>query len=230
MIVRLLFGLLIATAALPAAGETIAIIGTGDVGGAIGKEFASQGHTIIYGSRSPMGLKALDLANATDDDAYTDTPTSAAEKADIVVLAVPGMVVVEVAKGLGDLKGKIVIDVTNPLVMDKPMHFSYGVDSSNGELVQSALPGAHVVKALNTVTWQMMLAADDVKEPPSVPLSGNHDEAKQTVASLIQKMGLPTIDIGGIETSRWTELSAVIFLNNRFSERQNFDLLLRPID
>lgn len=230
MIVRLLLGFLLAVVAIPASGETIAIIGTGDVGGAIGKEFASQGHTIIYGSRSPMGLKALDLANATDGDASTDTPRIAAEKADVVVLAVPGMVVVNVAEGLGNLNGKIVIDVTNPLVMDKPMHFTYGVESSNGELVQSALPGAHVVKALNTVTWQMMLAADDTKEPPSVPLSGNNDEAKAKVASLVENMGLPAIDIGGIETSRWTELSAVIFLNNRFSERQNFDLLLRPVD
>lgn len=227
---RQLFGLLLLFSALPASGDTIAIIGTGDVGAAIGKEFASQGHTIVYGSRSPMGLKALDLANATDDNAYTDTPRSAAQSADIVVLAVPGMVVVDVAKGLGDLRGKVVIDVTNPLVMDKPMHFTYGVDTSNGELVQAALPGAHVVKALNTVTWQMMLAADEVKEPPSVPLSGDHVKAKRKVASLIQAMGLPAIDIGGMETARWTELSAVIFLNNRFSERQNFDLLLRPID
>lgn len=227
---RQLIGILLVCLALPATGETIAIIGTGEVGGAIGEEFARQGHTIVYGSRSPMGLKALDLANATHDSAYTDTPKNAAQSADIVVLAVPGMVVVDVAKGLGNLAGKIVIDVTNPLVMDKPMHFTYGVTTSNGELVQAALPGAHVVKALNTVSWQMMLAADDVKEPPSVPLSGNDDAAKQKVASLVTAMGLPTIDIGGIETARWTELSAVIFLNNRLSERQEFDIILRHVD
>ncbi|MEL7185697.1 MAG: NAD(P)-binding domain-containing protein [Pseudomonadota bacterium] len=230
MRIRQLFGVLLVVLAVPAAGDTIAIIGTGDVGGAIGAEFASQGHTIVYGSRSPMGLKALDLANATHDTAYTDTPKNAAQAADIVVLAVPGMVAVEVASDLGNLSGKLVIDVTNPLVMDEAMHFTHGVDTSNGERVQAALPGAHVVKALNTVAWQMMLAADEVKQPPSVPLSGNNDNAKQKVAALVSAMGLPTIDIGGIETARWTELTAVILLNNRFSERQNFDVILRHVD
>ena len=213
--------------AAPAFAETIAIIGTGNVGAAIGSEFAEQGHTIIYGSRSPAGLKALDLAKKTGDDASTDMPLDAAQAADIVVLAVPGHAVVDVAKGLGDLSGKLVIDVTNPLNRDAAMHFFHDSETSNGEQVQAVLDGALVVKALNTVTWQNMINAEDLDDAPTVPLSGDDDEAKRVVADLVSKMGLKPFDIGGIETSRWTEMGVAIMLNNRFSERQEFNLHLR---
>ncbi len=222
LIALALFG---ATTALA---ETIAIIGTGKVGRAVALEFAEQGHTIIIGSRSPAGLKALDLADEVGDEASTDKPADAASEADIVVLAVPGNAVVDVAASLGDLSGKIVIDLTNPLGMDSPMHFVKTVETSNGELVQAALPGALVVKALNTVTWQTMMNAEDLEGPVSVPLSGDDDQAKARVAALVTGMGLTPIDIGPVDTSRWSELSAVIMLNNQFSERTGFDFYLRP--
>jgi predicted dinucleotide-binding enzyme len=133
--------------------ETIAVIGTGNVGMALGTELAEQGHSIIYGSRSPLGLKALDLAKKTEGHASTATPEEAAAKAGIIVLAVPGMIVEEVVLGLGDLSGKLIIDATNPLVMNEPMTFSYGVESSNGEIVQAAAPVALVVNAFISVTW-----------------------------------------------------------------------------
>ena len=207
--------------------ETVAVIGTGNVGGAIGGELAQQGHKIIYGSRRPAGLKALDLAGKTGEDASTDTPRGAAQAANIVVLAVPGLVAVEVAAGLGDLTGKLVIDVTNPLLRDDAMHFAHGVDTSNGEKVQDVLGDALVVKALNTVAWQTMINADELDDPPTVPLSGDDDEAKQFVAAMVAKMGLVPFDIGGIETARWTERGVAVMLNNRFSDRSEFDLHLR---
>ena len=61
--------------AAPAFAETIAVIGTGNVGAALGSELALQGHTIVYGSRSPLGLKALDVAKKTEGNATTATPS-----------------------------------------------------------------------------------------------------------------------------------------------------------
>ena len=107
--------------ATPVFAETIAVIGTGNVGSALGTELASQGHTIIYGSRSPLGLKALDVAKKTQGEATTSTPREAAADAGIVVLAVPGMVVEDVVRSLGDLSGKLIIDATNPLVVEEPL-------------------------------------------------------------------------------------------------------------
>ncbi len=101
--------------ATTAPADTIAIIGSGSVAGALGPEFAALGHEIVYGSRDPSRDKVKDLVVRTGDGASATTPLEAAFRADIVVLAVPGMVVEEVTRGLGDLSGKIIIDPTNAL-------------------------------------------------------------------------------------------------------------------
>jgi len=229
MPIRKLLLLLLLTFFPPAYADTIAVIGTGNVGMALGTELAQQGHDIIYGSRSPLGLKALDLARKTDGDASTAMPDEAAAKASVVVLAVPGLVVEEVVNGLGDLSGKIVIDATNPLLMEEPMVFSYGVETSNGEIVQAAAPDAFVVKAFNTVTWQSMIDPEDSDGPLYVPIVGN-DQAKKKVAGFVEEMGLVPFDLGSIETAHWTEYSVVVSLNNQFSERASFDLVFRKIE
>jgi len=230
MKIRLLLSILALLVAATTQADTIAVIGTGNVGAALGSELAQQGHTVVYGSRNPLGLKALDLARKTAGDASTAKPAAAIVDADIVVLAVPGMVVEEVVLGLGDLSGKIIIDATNPLLMDEPMHFSYGVSTSNGEIVQAAAPDAKVVKAFNTVSWQSMIDPEKSDGPLYVPLAGNDKAAKQLVARLVKRMGLESIDLGGIENAHWTEYGVVVSLNNQFSERQNYELVFRPID
>ena len=230
MTIRKLFLGLTLFLSAPLLADTIAIIGTGNVGMALGTEFAKQGHTIVYGSRSPLGLKALDLAKKTDGNASTAIPAEAAAGADVIVLAVPGMVVEEVVQRLGDLSGKLIIDATNPLVMDEPMHFSFGVESSNGEIVQAAAPEAMVVKAFNTVTWQSMMDPEESDGPLYVPLAGNDESAKEKVATMVVKMGLEPIDLGPIGVAHWTEYTVVVALNNQFSERANYDLVFREID
>ncbi len=227
MTIRKLFVVLALAICGPAVADTIAVIGTGNVGMALGTELAEQGHTIIYGSRKPLGLKALDLAKKTKGNASTATPPDAAAKASIVVLAVPGMVAEEVVTGLGDLSGKIVIDVTNPLLMSEAMVFSHGVETSNGELVQAAAPDAFVVKAFNTVKWTSMIDPEDSDGPLFVPVVGNDKASKAAVATMVEKMGLVPFDLGPIEVAHWTEYAAVVSLNNEFSERTDFDLVFR---
>tara|TARA_R110000782_G_scaffold153296_1_gene245785 strand:- start:177 stop:869 length:693 start_codon:yes stop_codon:yes gene_type:complete len=216
--------------ATPVFAETIAVIGTGNVGSALGTELASQGHTIIYGSRSPLGLKALDVAKKTQGEATTSTPREAAADAGIVVLAVPGMVVEDVVRSLGDLSGKLIIDATNPLVVEEPLAFSFGVQTSNGEIVQAAAPGARVVKAFNTISWQSMIDPEIADGPLYVPIVGNDPEAKRIVAGFVKAMGLNPIDLGPIDVAHWTEYAAVVQLNNQFSGRVNYDLVFRARD
>ena len=127
----------------PAVADTIAVIGTGDVGGALGPEFAAQGHTIVYGSRNPDRSKVRELVERTGEQASATTPAEAAAEADIVVLAVPGLMVEEITRSLGDLSGKIIIDPTNPL--ERRMNrLEHAVDTSNAEIIQAAAPGAYV--------------------------------------------------------------------------------------
>lgn len=212
-----------------AAAETVAVIGTGNVGMAIGTEFAGLGHTVIYGSRSPLSLKTMDLVTKTGKNASAALPDEAAAKADVVVLAVPGMVTGTVARDLGNLSGKIIIDATNPLKREgEVLQFEYGVSTSNGQIVQSLHPDAFVVKAFNTIAWERMI--DPGKPRPVMPLAGNSKAAKSKVAEWVQAMGIDTIDIGGIEHARVTEQSVVLMLNNRFSDEPKYEILFRKVD
>ncbi|MGB5489377.1 MAG: NAD(P)-binding domain-containing protein, partial [Woeseiaceae bacterium] len=129
--------------------ETIAIIGTGNVASALGPEFAAQGHTVVYGSRNPDSDDASKLVAETGEGTSVTTPGVAVTDADVVVLAVPGMLVKEITEGLGDLAGKIVIDPTNPLIFES-QGIRLGVATSNTRIIQDVAPDAAVVKAFNT--------------------------------------------------------------------------------
>ena len=209
--------------------ETVAVIGTGNVGMALGTEFADLGHKVVYGSRNPSSLKTLDLVEKTGDGASAALPAAAAARADVVILAVPGMVTEAVAEDLGDLSGKIIIDATNPLKREgEVLHFEYGVATSNGQIVQALHPDAFVVKAFNTITWQKMI--DPGQPAPVMPVAGNSDEAKARVAGWAQAMGIDTIDIGGIQHARVTEQMVVLMLNNRFADEPKYAIEFRKVD
>ncbi len=207
--------------------DTIAIIGTGDVGAALGPEFAEQGHTIVYGSRDPERDKVKKLVGKTGDLASATTPADAAARADIVVLAVPGLMVDEITRSLGDLSGKIIIDPTNPL--ERRMNrLEHAVDTSNAEIIQAAAPGAYVVKAFNTLNWRTMVDPSSAGGPVSIPLVGDNGRAKKTVAELVSGMGLEPIDVGPLRDARWVEGMLILWINNRFGgTRPSFDYHLR---
>ena len=207
--------------------DTIAVIGTGDVGHALGVSFAKQGHTIVYGSRNPDRGSVQDLVEETGHGATATTQAEAVVGADIVVLAVPGMLVEEITLSLGDLSGKIIIDPTNPLQRSL-LTLKHGVDTSNAEIIQAAAPDADVVKAFNTLNWKTMMEPDESGGPVSVPLAGDSGSAKRKVAKLVEGMGLDPIDVGGIENAHWIEGMLILWINNRYgSTRDSFDFYLR---
>ena len=142
--------LLLAISSPGALAETIAVIGTGNVGSALGPEFAAQGHTIVYGSRDPAADKVTKLVARTSGEARAVAPDKAVIGAEIIILAVPGSLVEEITLGLGDLSGKIIIDPTNPLKFSDS-GASIDATTSNTEIIQAAAPAAFAVKAFNTL-------------------------------------------------------------------------------
>ena len=203
MFIRLIPAVIAAAILIPAAeADTIAIIGTGDVGAALGPAFAKQGHTIVYGSRDPERRKVGKLVEATGAGTSATTPARAAKDADIVVLAVPGLMVEEITLGLGDLSGKIIIDPTNPLKRNL-QRLEHVVDTSNAEIIQAAAPDADVVKAFNTLNWKTMVDPASAGGPVSIPLVGDSGKAKKKVATLVEGMGLEPIDVGPLKDARW---------------------------
>lgn len=209
--------------------DTIAIIGTGDVAGALGPEFAAQGHTIVYGSRNPARDEIRALVARTGGDASATTPAQSVIGADIVVMAVPGAVVEAVTGNLGDLTGKIIIDPTNAIDRHAGGYLTLSYDTSSAEVIQGAAPGAHVVKAFNTLNWRTMVDPESSGGPVSIPLVGDNAEAKARVAQLVEGMGLEAIDVGPLRYARHVEGMLLIWIHNRYGagEGPAFDYYLR---
>jgi predicted dinucleotide-binding enzyme len=209
--------------------ETIAVIGTGNVGEALGPEFAAQGHTIVYGSREPMREDVQALVARTGNGATAKLPAEAVAGAGIVVLAVTGTAAVEVTRGLGDLTGKIIIDPTN-VVSRGPEGMSHGIEGkgSNAALIQAAAPGAYVVKAFNTLNVAQMTDPETAGGPITIMLAGDNAEAKATVATLVRGMGLEVLDVGGLQYAHVLEEMLVMWANSLQTQRFNYYLRPQP--
>jgi len=210
--------------------DTIAVIGTGNVGGALGPKFAAQGHTIVYGSRDPDDSDVAELVELTGNGATATSQADAVAGADIVVLAVPGTMVAEITAALGDLSDKIIIDPTNPIKLDL-LRMRHVAGTSNTDVIQSIAPDADVVKAFNTLGWKVMVDPDIAGGPISIPLAGDSGRAKRKVAALVRGMGLEPIDVGDSENARWVEGMAILLINNNIlSPRPNFNFHLREME
>lgn len=184
--------------------ETIAIIGTGPVGAVLGPRWAALGHKVVYGSRTPDADK-VKASLKESPKATAAKPADAVKNATVVVIAVPGGAAKEVASGLGDLKGKVVIDTTNLFNFREGKFWEpEGSDSVVGQ-IQAALPGAFVVKAFNTVTAVVMKNPAATGFPITLPIAGDDLAAKAKVAALSKQLGLETIDIGKLEMGRMVE-------------------------
>jgi len=204
--------------------DRIAIIGTGNVAGALGPEFAAQGHEIVYGSRNPDRSDVQALVEQTGGNASVTTQSASIAGADIVVLAVPGRLAASIAADLGDLSGKIIIDPTNNYVRDGVPRLAG--ETSNAELIQAAAPGAHVVKAFNTLNWRHMVDPDSSGGPITIPLVGNSADAKAKVAKIVAGMGLEPIDLGPVQNARHVEGMLVLWMHARMNGNA-FDYHLR---
>jgi len=209
--------------AAPTMAETVAVIGTGRMGGAIGPRFAETGHSVIYGSRNPASEKVVALLEQSGEDASATSSEQAIAQADLVVLALPWSATEDLIKSAGgDLDGKIIMDITNASLKALRPDNEDAIDSSAGVLIQDWAPKAHVVKAFNTVGYHIVADPAQAGGPVTVPLVGNDQAAKERVAEIVQAMGFETIILGGIEQAHVLEGMASLYFvpygSGRFDE------------
>lgn len=194
----------------------IGILGTGDVGKALGNGFIALGHEVKMGSRDPHNEKAVAWASSAGKNASTGSFTDAVKFGDVVVLALLWAGTENALKlaGVDNFAGKVVIDAINPLVFvpGKGPELEIGHTDSAGEQVQRWLPSARVVKAFNIVGNAHMFKPDFPGGPPDMFICGNDAAAKQTVTGILKDFGWPAIDIGGIEGARLLEPLCILWV------------------
>jgi hypothetical protein len=224
-----LLGLVLLVGMGQASAETIAVIGTGNVGAALGPSFAALGHTIIYGAREPMRDDVVALVARTGNGARAVQPAAAVRDAAIVVLAVPGAAAEGITKDLGNLAGKIILDPTNRVGRGGD-HLTHDVPGkgSNAALIQAAAPGAVVVKAFNTLNWQQMVDPASAGGPITIPLAGDSAEAKAVIAELVEGMGLHALDVGPLAYAHILEEMLVMWGDAR-GAGNSYNYYLRPM-
>lgn len=187
----------------------VAILGTGDVGKAIGRGFIALGHEVCMGSRSASNEAAAAWVASQGERACQGTFEEAARFGELIVLATLGSANAAVLEQAGaeNLAGKVLWDTTNPLDFSKgfPPSLSVGHTDSGGEQVQRQVPGARVVKVFNTVGNALMFRPQLPGGPPDMFIGGDDADAKATTTALLADFGWNTIDLGGIVMSRYLE-------------------------
>jgi 8-hydroxy-5-deazaflavin:NADPH oxidoreductase len=179
----------------------IAIIGAGNVGGGLAGAAVRAGHDVVVSASDPRSAQAA--AGRTGARAALGS-SDAVQAADVVVLAVPHAAVAGVVGELGDaLTGKVVVDATNPLDETFSDLTTSGV--SAGEELQRLVPGATVVKALNTVFASRYADPVEDGQPLDAFVAGDDDAAKQTVGSLVESLGFRPVDVGSLRMARTLE-------------------------
>jgi predicted dinucleotide-binding enzyme len=194
----------------------VGILGTGDVGKALGRGFITLGHAVKMGARDARNEKALTWAREMGANASAGSFGDAASFGEVVVLATLGVANESAVRMAGPerFRGKILIDTTNPLDFSggMPPTLALSGNDSGGEQVQRLLPDVHVVKAFNTVGNALMFRPDLPGGPPDMFICGNHDGAKTQVTAILRDFGWGIVDVGGIESSRHLEAMCMVWV------------------
>jgi 8-hydroxy-5-deazaflavin:NADPH oxidoreductase len=190
----------------------IGVMGMGSVGGTLGRRWAELGHAVTFGSKDPRDVKGKELVAGIKGKARIATVFEAAADAEVIALATPWEANRTVLGAAGDLTGKILIDVTNPL---KPnlAGLSVGLDNSGAEEVARLAVGARVYKALNQTGWENM--ADPVYPGGRAVMfvAGDEPAGKAVVIGLVDELGFETIDAGDLSIARLLEPYAMLWIH-----------------
>ncbi len=198
----------------------IAVFGTGSVGQALAGRLAGLSHEVSMGTRNVQstidGGKVNDFL--TNNASVTlKTFADAAQGAEMIVLATLGTAAQSSLESAGDIAGKVVLDITNPLDFSKgfPPTLFLSNDTSLGEVLQAKFPSTHIVKSLNTMYNGLMIDPRSLGEDSTVFVSGNDADAKAKVASILKEFGWKDseiLDLGDITTARGTESLLPVWL------------------
>jgi predicted dinucleotide-binding enzyme len=186
--------------------ETIAVIGTGNVGATLGKAWAAKGHRIVYGSRNPDSEKSKQLAKDTGNGARVVAQAAATKDAGVVLLAAPSQAAMEIVATLGDLSGKAVMDAMNAMSFKDGKLIEPDDSLGLAARIQEAAKAALVVKAFNATNSRVMSGPQQVTGGPvTVPIAGANETARAKVAALAMSLGFDVLDMGGPEALKLVE-------------------------
>ncbi|WP_281024430.1 MULTISPECIES: NADPH-dependent F420 reductase [unclassified Rhizobium] len=180
----------------------IAVIGTGNMGAGLARLLAGTGSEMVIGHRDPA--KAASFAAELGGNVEAGGIAAAIKLADIAILALPYGAIAEALKEAGNLKGKVLIDVSNPTTADF-RGLVVGHSTSAAEEIQALAPGATVIKAFNTIFAPLLPREARNGKVLQVFIAGDDEKAKDAVSHLASAAGFEAVDAGPLSNARFIE-------------------------
>lgn len=185
----------------------IGIIGTGNVGSALGRKWAHKGHRIRLGVRDLQHFKGQSLLSAPQVSVHHTE--EAVRFSEVILLSTPAMVAVEVARSLGDTQGKIIIDTMNIVMGRGPQGFTNTADA-----ILANTSCRDVVKCFNTTGYNNMIHPEYADTALDLFVAGDSERGKAVATQLARDAGFAECyDIGGNDKFTLMEQFAMFWIN-----------------
>ncbi len=177
----------------------IGILGAGNVGSALGRGWAKEGHAIMFSSRNPQSEKMQSLIGDIGANAQAGTVADTVAFGTVIVVAIGWDALPDLLRSVHDWSGKIIIDATN--------RFGPGPAGSVGSAAEDIahITGAPVVKAFNTIGAENMDHPDFGDQVPTMFIAGDDAAAKSTVKTLTEALGFEVVDAGPLSNAAMLE-------------------------
>ena len=209
----------------------IGIVGSGHIGGNLGILFAKAGYEVCFSSRHPDTLKKL--VKTAGPKARVGNVAEAIAFGDVIVLSLPLKALPELDAETKDaLKGKIVIDTSNPYperdgaIAEEARRDPGGM----GAFVARLLPGARIVRAFNTVYYvDLKKTVNEQGEKIGIPLAGDDQEGLQAVAELVERAGLDPVVVGSLGTSKLFDVGTAVYATSAPAREIRKKLDIKPV-
>lgn len=211
--------------------QKIGIVGSGNIGGTLGILFAKAGYDVLYSSRHPDMLK--DLVKSAGPKARAGTVAEAISFGDVIVLSLPLKALPKLSAETKEaLKGKIVIDTSNPyperdgVIAEEARKEPGGMGAFVGRL----LPGARIVRAFNTVYFEDLKRTINKRgEKIGVPIAGNDLEGLKAASELVEHAGLDPVVVGSLRTSKSFDVGTAVYATSASAREIREKLHLKPV-
>lgn len=193
----------------------IAVLGAGNVGGALAEALAHKNHDIVLGVRDPIASKYKELAKKIGSGTQLMDMRAAANWGEVILLATPWSATRSVLEHVaGALDGKVLIDCTNPI--GPGLNPALDQTTSGGEMVAAWAKGAHVFKAFNTTGYNIMADPTIDGRQAAMLVCGDNAEHKVKVLQIARDVGFDAVDFGKLENARLLEAMALVWIRLAF--------------
>ncbi len=200
----------------------IAIIGTGNVDGALAKKWAKAGHKVILGVRDTANFKGQELLSEQNISAASII--DACQQAEVVLIAAVPQATADIVKAMGDVTGKVIIDAMNS-VRTNPDGYN-----NSFEALKALATGAEIVKCFNSVGFNVMADTNFNDIKADMYMAGSSERAKETAKQLALDAGFENCyNFGGDDKAALLEQFALSWINLAMMQGQGREMMFKLV-